>query len=361
MSQSLSPLLLETLEGRIVPATLVHGANVLGGTVDGIQMDREGFYSQGGQSVLLAEVHRGQIIVWYDGFAEAIVGVSVGQNASFSIFGHVFGDIVTNLAGNGRLSDSDGDPTNGYDGRVLLPWDLRDINISGSVGRMISGGSAFNISLAHFTGAFQVDELEREWLLGGIYTGNGIFKADPEGTGEATYTVSFGDMIDANPVRPGFQNTILLEAGLAQYGRSFDIYDINIVWSNGTELWAGDGLDVIGGRGGVGGSIYNVTGGYATPPKPRRLYCRGGRRRGGEFRRHGRANRGYFANRGSPLPLFPVGQRRQWRQYGRGCRKDHRAEHFRDACRPLPGYRRRRWWFRIRPWRSRGGNFRSND
>ena len=106
--------IIEALEGRIAPAVLVAGGNLLGG----IGNPASGEFSIGENSFAYVKVLSGQAVVWFDGI---IRGISVGPNASLEIAGDVFGDIVANLDANGRLTDSDSDPTNGLDGKVLLP------------------------------------------------------------------------------------------------------------------------------------------------------------------------------------------------------------------------------------------------
>lgn len=227
-----------------MPALLVHGANVLGGTVDGVAQPRTGEESLGDSAHLAVEVHSGQIIVWYDAAMTDITGISVGRNAVFDVHKVIAGDVVSNLAGNGRLTDSDNDPSNGLDGRVLLPHDIRNSNFNGTVGSVVVGGSISDSFFFH--------------VAGGLYTGNGAFKADAEGTGEGTFTIDFGPWIDINPVREGVQNTIVLEEGLSQYGRNLNIQNIDISFSNTMEIWAGDGATRPDARGGIGGSILNI-------------------------------------------------------------------------------------------------------
>ena len=106
--------IIEALEGRIAPAVLVAGGNLLGGAGN----PASGEFSIGENSFAYVKVLSGQAVVWFDGI---IRGISVGPNTSLEIAGGVFGDIVANLDGSGRLTDSDSDPTNGLDGKVLLP------------------------------------------------------------------------------------------------------------------------------------------------------------------------------------------------------------------------------------------------
>ncbi|HEX8312767.1 MAG TPA: hypothetical protein VF614_15705, partial [Chthoniobacteraceae bacterium] len=110
LNRHLSFSSIEPLEARIAPALMITGANVLGGAGN----PTTGETSVGDNAAEIIKVVSGQALVWFDG--DVITGISVGPNTSLEIQGDVFGDIIGNLTSAGRLTDSDGDASNGEDG-----------------------------------------------------------------------------------------------------------------------------------------------------------------------------------------------------------------------------------------------------
>ena len=189
---------IEALEGRIAPAVLVAGGNLLGGAGN----PTSGDYAVGENSFAAVKVLTGQAIVWFD---DAIYGISVGPNTTLEINGSVFGDIVANLGADGRLSDSDGNPANGLDGNVLLPNAIKGIKIKpiggddGSVRNIVTGGS---ISGLNISGG-----------VVGIYAGDGVYHPASDIGSTASY--SFFVPMDVDPIQPGPQLGFTLEKSSA--------------------------------------------------------------------------------------------------------------------------------------------------
>lgn len=240
-SPSIEPLL-ELLEPRIAPAVLVNGANLLGGgdnpASGETSMDEDAFTA--------IKVKSGLALVWFDAATRDITGISLSNGANIEVFGDIRGDVVTNLTAEGRLSDSDADPTNGEDGNVLLANSVsvavfKTISDEGSVGNIIVGGN--------------VTKLTVEGKLSGVYAGNGVFDTLSNIGSSGSFNLNVGH--DINPL-DGITNSAYsftsANSGVAlKSGASINKVSI----SNGVNLQiiAGDGLV----PGGIGGSVSNVS------------------------------------------------------------------------------------------------------
>lgn len=229
---------IEPLEPRIAPAILVNGGNLLGGAGN----PSTGETSTGQNTLTLVKVLSGQALVFYnDG---VITGISVGNHTKLDITGPVNGDIVTNLGPNGRLTDSDNDPSNGEDGGILLPIGIKgitthDLNtLPGNIGRIIAGGAIKDINVSG-----QID---------GIYAGDGIFRDNP------TATVTTLN-VDTNTVLPGFQNTFTFHQNTTTPNGNAGIKNVTINTAAQLEIFAGSGVDTGSGTPISGGNIVNVT------------------------------------------------------------------------------------------------------
>ena len=239
--------IIEALEGRIAPAVLVAGGNLLGGAGN----PASGEFSIGENSFAYVKVLSGQAVVWFDGI---IRGISVGPNTSLEIAGGVFGDIVANLDGSGRLTDSDSDPTNGLDGKVLLPNAIKGIKLKGggsdrhgSVGNIVTGGSISGLNIA---GEIQ-----------GIYAGDGVFHAESDLGGSGSFTFSVG--IDTNPIAPGEQTSFTLSKANAQMAAGAGVSSSSIGEALELQIIAGSGNPTnavfTDTAGPAGGSVDGVT------------------------------------------------------------------------------------------------------
>ncbi len=232
---------IEPLEARIAPAVLVNGGNLLGGSGNPVS----GETSTGGNTVTLVKVLHGQALVFFDSNSNAITSISVGAHTQLDITGNIAGDIVTNLLPNGRLTDSDNNPANGEDGKVLLGINIKGIAThklgtqEGDIGRIISGGGIKNVNI--------------NGQLDGLYAGDGIFRDGP------TAVVSTGN-VDYNSILTGTQTNFVLTQDLAQTYTSASINKVVVNTANQLEVFAGNGhTDDATGLGQVGGSITNVT------------------------------------------------------------------------------------------------------
>jgi len=128
---------LEALEPRIAPAGLAEvdfkatpaGSSILVKAGEGLAT------SDVGGSYLLY-VEKGQALVFTTDLNannrvdfNEITGISAGAGLKMTSFVDINGDIVTNLRSDGRLTDSDGNATNGYDGRVVLNQRIDSITL----------------------------------------------------------------------------------------------------------------------------------------------------------------------------------------------------------------------------------------
>lgn len=262
-----SPSVIEPLEARIAPALLVHGANLLGGAGN----PSTGESSLGDTALTLVKVLSGQAVVWYDG--TSIVGISFGPNARLEVSGSVEGDIVGNLTAEGRLSDTDNNPLNGEDGNVLLPNNLLGLKVQplsgdpGSVGIVDSLGK-FGKGLSIITGG-SVSNVDVNFVLGGIYAGDGVFNLDSAYNQDTPGTVAAkaASDIDVNPVEPGIQTGFTFTTAVqATADRPLtagaSISNVTVGKALAMQLISGSGMPpgtVAGSVGADGGNISNVT------------------------------------------------------------------------------------------------------
>lgn len=237
------PLFVEPLEPRIAPAILVQGGNLLGAKFG----PTTGETSSGGNTVTLVEVLSGSALVFFDGDSGHITSISVGPNTKLDITGDVTGDIVANLDANGRLTDSDKDPSNGEDGGILLPNKIKGVTTHplnggayGSIDRIISGGDVKN-----------VETTSNLATIHGLYAGDGIFRTAPEVT-----VSTLG--VDFNSINSGLDNRFVLKQEDGVFKPKASVLNATISIGSGFEAFAGRGADSAEGAGGGGGTIFGV-------------------------------------------------------------------------------------------------------
>lgn len=119
---------LETLEERIAPAAL-SGVNWKPASFDApIPLKAgEGLSDSASGGGYMLHVSAGQALVFLTDLngngqvdPNEITGISAGNGLRMTAFVDISGDIVTNLRADGTLTDSDANPLNGNDGRVVL-------------------------------------------------------------------------------------------------------------------------------------------------------------------------------------------------------------------------------------------------
>ncbi|MES2570891.1 MAG: FG-GAP-like repeat-containing protein, partial [Verrucomicrobiota bacterium] len=253
---------IEPLESRIAPALLVNGANLLGGAGN----PDTGETSIAGNEATLVKVTSGQAIVWYNN--GAVTGISFGPNTAIEILGNVgeyvspseyfFGSIVGNLTAEGRLSDSNNDPSDGEDGNVLLPNNLTSLKTfplsgdNGDFGAIITGGAVSNVNVH---GKVTV----------GIYAGDSVFREDSQVEGTSLFkSVSLGEVgpiLDPNPLdlasTTGFTFSRAASTNLTA-GAS--VSNVDVQTAENMQIFAGSGgLTASLSKGASGGNISNVT------------------------------------------------------------------------------------------------------
>jgi len=252
-------VILESLEDRIAPAGVVlsQGGNLL-------SAGQEGYLSLGNEtesSAVLVKVLGGKALVFWDAQDKVIKGISVTDGAKLEIHGNVSGDIVTNLLSSGNLTDSDNDVSNGLDGGKLLASNIAGIKVtsfidqdgniqSGSVGRIVAGGSISNISVS---GA-----------LGGVFAGDGIFDSVAtstasslsQGTASTVYTFNIGFDFDSSG--PLNATAMSLTMGNATFAANASVSTVNFTSGQNTQIFAGDGFDGVAGARAVGGAVSGI-------------------------------------------------------------------------------------------------------
>ena len=238
---------IEPLEGRIAPALLVNGANLLGGAGN----PATGETSVGDNAVTLVKVLSGQALVWFDN--GRIESISFGPNTNLEIHGDILGDVVGNLRADGTLADSDGNPANGEDGSMLLANNLTGLKTiplaiqKGSLGNIITGGSIAGLSI--------------NGEMMGAYAGDGVFRAESVLLDAGHVTSSVGSL-DINPVASGIQTTFDFTRAGSTFLAGASIRTAKIAQAPALQMFAGSGNPtgaVLTGAGPAGGGISSIT------------------------------------------------------------------------------------------------------
>lgn len=191
MSKTIQTLL-EQLEPRIAPASLA-GTDYEAITVGSPQLIKAGeglSTSADGTGSLLLKVEKGQMLVFTTDLngnnrfdPNEITGIAAGDGLRFTSFVDINGDIVTNLQANGRLSDSDGDRSNGLDGKLLLNSRIESITLRSVTAADLGPNGSVGNSIA----------LSSYSVHGFIYAGNGL--GGGGGTGLIIDTAGISDQV----------------------------------------------------------------------------------------------------------------------------------------------------------------------
>jgi hypothetical protein len=190
--KSIIQTLLEQLEPRIAPASLA-GTDYEAITVGSPQLLKAGeglSTSADGTGSLLLKVEKGQMLVFTTDLngnnrfdPNEITGIAAGDGLRFTSFVDINGDVVTNLQANGRLSDSDGDRSNGLDGKLLLNSRIESMTLRSVTAADLGSGNpvADRIALSSYS------------VHGFIYAGNGL--GGGGGTGLIIDTAGISDQV----------------------------------------------------------------------------------------------------------------------------------------------------------------------
>jgi hypothetical protein len=200
---------LELLEERIAPAIIEGGiATTVAGTpiLLGDGVDSQGrqlprglgsdgpfaggyyLYVEKGQALVFTTDLNGDNIV----NPNEITGIAAGDGLRLLSFVNINGDIATNLNADGTLTDSDGDASNGRDGRVLLNNQIEAITLRSVVQEDLTSSTDPN-SPAFGNTAFNRLVESRYSVYGNIYAGRGLGTLAADGT-----TATFGLLIDTS-------------------------------------------------------------------------------------------------------------------------------------------------------------------
>lgn len=185
-------LLLEVLEPRIAPAGLADidfkavtvGSSILLRAGEGLSTS-----DLGGSYLLYVE--KGQALVFTTDLNannsvdfNEITGIAAGAGLQLTSFVDINGDIVTNLTPSGRLTDSDSNAANGYDGKVVLNSVIESIKLRSITAAELPErpGETVNNRIVKSTYS----------IYGNIYAGGGIGTLQPPAlvTPPATATVT---------------------------------------------------------------------------------------------------------------------------------------------------------------------------
>ena len=209
-------MLIEALEPRIAPAALVNGAKLnetkftsvtVGGSIlldaSGGPGEFQGLSTAFGAysgSYLLYLVQGKALVFTTDlngnGVLDPgeITGIALGKDSQgrapeLLLFSDVHGDIVTNLQSNNVLTDSDGIPANGRDGRVLLDTPIAGITLrtltAADIDQTVPGNTvAARLALTHFS------------VYGNIYSGGDFGGLSIDTSGEAALAAKFNAAIN---------------------------------------------------------------------------------------------------------------------------------------------------------------------
>ena len=168
-------LFLETLEPRIAPAGLSDGdfqAAPVGSSI--LLTAGEGLSTSDTGGSYLLYVEKGQAVIFTTDLNannkvdfNEITGIAAGDGLRLTSFVDINGDIVTNLNPNGRLTDSDGDASNGYDGKIVLNSRIESIVLRSLV------DTDLNLDIAGNTVQNRLAKSSYS-VNGNIYAGGGI-------------------------------------------------------------------------------------------------------------------------------------------------------------------------------------------
>lgn len=252
-------LFVEALEDRIAPAAVIfsQGGNLLSSGDDGYLS----LGNEPGSSALLVKVLGGKALVFWDAQDKVIKGISVTDGAKLEIHGDVAGDIVTNLLSSGYLTDSDNNTANGLDGGKLLASSIAGVKVtsfidqsghiqSGSIGRIVAGGSISNVSVSG--------------SLGGVFSGDGIFDAVATAVspnlahGNSSTLYSFNIGFDFDSSGPLNATSMSLTKGRASFAANASISAVNFTSGQNVQIFSGDGFDGVAGAYATGGSISGI-------------------------------------------------------------------------------------------------------
>ncbi len=170
-----SPIL-ETLEPRIAPAGLnesaisaaVAGSSILLGPGQGLGSSGPFagsyyLYVEKGQALVFTTDLNGNGSVDHD----EITGVSAGDGLRLTSFVDIHGDIVTNLLPGGLLTDSDGDSSNGRDGKIVLNSRIESITLRSVVAADLNASVEGNTPLNRLA-------LSNYSIYGNVFAGGGL-------------------------------------------------------------------------------------------------------------------------------------------------------------------------------------------
>lgn len=261
------PIFLEALEDRIAPAAINESgivSAVAGSTI--LLKAGEGLGSSGayaGEYFLYVE--KGQALVFTtdlngDGTIDAdeITGIAAGDGLRLLSFVNINGDIVTNLNSDGTLTDSDGDPSNGRDGEILLNSRIESITFrsitEADINTSIVGNTVHNrLSVSNYS------------LYGNIYAGGGV--GGNGGTGIMIDTAGFdGQAAKYNMGNDWFDGVPTPSIGAIYTGTAAN----GKVFSFGTSPIYGDGVnqsirgtlsDFVPAAGQAGGDVIGIRAG----------------------------------------------------------------------------------------------------
>lgn len=130
-----APLVLELLEPRIAPAGLTDDAFTAAPVASSILLKAgQGISTSDTGGSYMLYVEKGQAMVFTTDLNannkvdfNEITGIAAGDGLRLLSFVDINGDVVTNLTPEGRLTDSDGDASNGYDGKIVLKSRIESI------------------------------------------------------------------------------------------------------------------------------------------------------------------------------------------------------------------------------------------
>jgi hypothetical protein len=164
---------LEPLEQRIAPAQLTGFRGAVSGSAILLQAGTANAglstSDQGGSYLLY--VHKGYALVFTTDLngnnqvdMNEITGIAAGPGLQLTSFVDIHGDIVTNLNPDFTLTDSDGNASNGRDGRVLLPNKIEKIELRSITAADLPAGARVSDRLA----------LSSYSIFGNIHAGGGF-------------------------------------------------------------------------------------------------------------------------------------------------------------------------------------------
>jgi len=283
-SNQQAPQWLEALEQRIAPAALNESGFSAAPVASSILLTAgHGISTADSGGNYLMYVEQGQALVFTTDLNannkvdfNEITGIAAGDGLKLLSFVDINGDIVTNLRSDGHLTDSDGDATNGYDGKIVLNSHIDSITMR-SVTQADLNPALYNGQNSPHERIARSDYS----INGSIFAGGGIGSETTTGLlidtsgfsvqkGKFTETFNYGSH-DTDPT----PNVGYIYTGSAVSGKAFSFGTSPDFGNKPTESIRGTLVNFLPAAGQAGGDVIGVKSAGTDAANPPKFYFGG--------------------------------------------------------------------------------------